>query len=31
MYVNPVVVGIVGTLMTEVCIAMIAYWWENRK
>lgn len=30
MYINPIIVGVAGTLLVEVCIALIAYWWENK-
>lgn len=31
MYVNPVLVGVVGTLMVEILLCMIYVWWLNRK
>lgn len=31
MYVNPVLVGVVGTLMVEILLCMIYVWWFNRK
>lgn len=31
MYINPIVIGVVGTLMIEVCIAIIYSIWKGGK
>ena len=31
MYINPIVVGVACTLLAEVLVALIAYWWENKS
>jgi len=31
MYVNPVLVGVVGTLFVEAVIIGIIIWWESKK
>lgn len=31
MYVNPVLVGVLGTLAVETILIVVIAWWEGRK